>query len=842
MTRRQDEQDGLDLHLAQVADQTPQESDNGFFVDNLYKFWFLDYASYVILDRAIPDIDDGLKPVQRRILHAMNEIEDGRYNKAAHIIGQAMRFHPHGDVPISEALVKMAEKGLFIDTQGNWGNPITGDDSAAPRYIEARLTPFAKDTVYSDHSTVWGLSYDGRYKEPTTLPIKFPVLLFQGVEGIAVGLSTKILPHNFCELIKESIAILKGYKPKLLPDFPTGGSADFSGYHDGKKGAKVKVRAKIDIVNNKLLKITEIPYGTTTTSLIESILSAHEKGKIKIKKIEDNTGKEVEILVHLLPGVSVDSMIESLYAFSDCELSLSPIACVISKGKPLFCGVSEILTYSTARTKELLRLDLEHEKQKLSEKLHLATLEKIFIENKLYKKIEAEETWEGVLQAITKGLKPFLSSLFRELQEGDVEKLTEIRIKRLSKFDATKADDALKDLKTKLATVEKNLSNLTEFTIQFFKKLLQQYGSQYPRKTRLETFELRKDLALSLNRCKVYLDKKEGFIGTGLKKDEFAFECAENDEWIAFSEEGIFMVGKPEEKTFVGKGILQATTYKKNDERCVYHLIYREGKTGPVLAKRFNVASTIRYKPYSLTKEVPGSKVLYLSINPHGEAEKVQLVVKDSSAKTKSKKGQFEFDFASLPIKDRQNRGTLISEDKVEKVLLLSKGASTLSVQRIWFDRDELNLNTDGKGTYIGKCSGAEKMISLYGSGSFELFDLDLAHRFSEQVLQVAKCEPGSILSVVYYDEAKDDVYVKRVLIDESFGIGRFDFIERSPGNKIYLATLKPNPVIQAEFVSAKKGLPSEEEISLEDIAPVKGLQALGTKLSPKKLKSLSLI
>lgn len=702
-------------------------------VDHMYREWFLDYASYVILDRAIPDIDDGLKPVQRRLLHALNEMEDGRYNKAANVIGHTMRYHPHGDMAISEALIKLAQKNLLIDTQGNWGNPLTGDQAAAARYIEARLTPFAKDVVFNAAITEWQASYDGRAKEPVALPIKFPLLLFQGAEGIAVGLATKILPHNFCELLKESIAVLRGYKPNLLPDFPGGGTADFSDYNDGKKG-KVKVRAHIEVVSDKLLRISEIPFGTTTTSLIDSILAANDKGVIKIKKIEDNTAENIEILIHLSPASSPEQVLAGLYAFTDCEISITPNCCVIANNKPLFCSVSELLTHATMRTKELIRKDLEHEKTILENKLHLAILEKIFIDERIYRKIEAAETWEKVLEITLKGFKSHKDSLLRQPTTEDLEKILELKIKRIAKYDLAKTENWIAELREKLKEVENSLANLTAYCISYFKDILKKYGKNYPRKTRVSSFSSVAASKAAVQNTEIFCDRKEGFIGTSLKGAESLGMASEFADILSLADDGNMMVHRVCDKMFVGKNIIYAGFFKE-DERCLFHLIYRDGKDGAIFAKRFTLTSYIRNKMYDLTKGAKNSKILYFSVNPNGEQEKVKISFKSTPLLKTA--GTLEFDFGQLAVKNRQLVGTEISKNKVDSIVRSLVGASTLQAQRVWFDRNLSKLNTNGEGVYLGKYTGSEKLSISYGSGRTEKLEFQWDLFFSPDVVEV---------------------------------------------------------------------------------------------------------
>ncbi|MBI2602093.1 MAG: DNA gyrase/topoisomerase IV subunit A [Deltaproteobacteria bacterium] len=812
-----------------------EPSDKG--VAQMYKRWFLDYASYVILDRAIPEVEDGLKPVQRRILHSLWEMDDGRFNKAANVIGHTMRYHPHGDMAICDALVKLAQKGLLIDMQGNWGNPLTGDQAAAARYIEARLTPFARSVVFSEHITPWQNSYDGRSKEPIALPVKFPLLLFQGAEGIAVGLATKILPHNFCELVKESIAVLRGYKPKLLPDFPSGGLADFSEYSDGARGGKIKVRAKIEVLNSKQIVIREIPYGTTTTSLIDSILSANDKGKIKIKKIEDNTAKDVEILIHLAAGMSPEQVIAGLFAFTDCETSISPNCCVIAEGRPLFCSVSELLTRATNRTRQILKLELEHERHVLREKLHLATLEQIFVEERIYRKIETSESWEHVLRTTEKALKAFHEQLVRELTQDDVLKILELKIKRIAKFDQEKNKALIAELKAKLEEVEKNLASLTAFCIAYFKDLLKTYGKSFPRKTEIATFAQVKAAKVAVADQKVYIDRKEGFVGTNIKDGELLGECSEFTEILTLSQAGELKVHRANEKTYVGKNVLYADFFKPS-ERCIFHLVYRDGREGPVFGKRFDLMSYTRNRLYDLTRGTKGSRVLYFSKNPNGEQEKVQVLLKDNGLLKGP--GKLHLDFATLAIKPRTLIGTVITHEKVDKVVQVLQGASTLAAQRVWFDREKNKLNKEGEGIYLGKYSGEESLLAVYKSGSFEIFPFDWDHHFSPDLLEIQFFDPSQILSVVYFDEEKDDHFVKRVAVGE-FERGRYDFVPLRSSAKVLVATLREDPRVTVHYKGNRNTAQSEETFRISELIEVKGIHAAGNRLARKPVRSVSL-
>lgn len=744
-------------------------------VDRMYREWFLNYASYVILDRAIPEVDDGLKPVQRRLLHALYEMDDGRFNKAANVIGYTMRFHPHGDMAISEALVKLAQKGLLIETQGNWGNALTGDQAAAPRYIECRLTPFAKEVLFEEAITDWQDSYDGRAKEPMVLPCKFPLLLFLGAEGIAVGLATKILPHNFCELIKESIAVLRGQKPHLLPDFPGGGVADYSEYLDGRRGSKIKVRAKIEVNNSKQLCIREIPFGTTTSSLIDSILAANDKGTVKIKKIEDNTAKDIEILIHLHPGASPDQVIAGLYAFTDCEVSITPNVCVIAENKPLFCSVSDLLIRSTNRTKDLLRKSLEHERAVIQNKLHMALMEKIFVEEKIYRKIEGAESWEEVLSITQKSFRPHLGQLLRELTVEDLEKLLELRIKRIAKYDLSKTEEAVSDLRNKLKGVEDSLNNLTLYCINYFKEMLKKYGKVFPRKTEIGSFAPVSVSKAAVSNMEIFIDRKEGFIGSSLKGHESLGMASEYSEIMSLSEDGKMMVHRVSDKISVGKNVVYAGFFQDN-ERCVYHLVYRDGKDGAVLAKRFNFSSYIRNRMYDVTKGTKGSRVLYFSVHPNGEQEKIRVSLKSTSLLKNA--DSIDLDFSNLAVKSRQLIGTVLTEHKVDKITRLLVGASTLQAQRVWFDRKKNQLNSEGEGVYLGKYSGEEQLIAVYASGSYELIDFDWKYHFAPDIIDLRFFSKGLSMMVEGIDTVKKDSFSKRIDL-QNITKGRCDFLPR---------------------------------------------------------------
>ncbi|SFN27945.1 topoisomerase-4 subunit A [Algoriella xinjiangensis] len=807
-------------------------------VSGMYQEWFLDYASYVILERAIPSIYDGLKPVQRRILHSMRELEDGRYNKVANIVGNTMKYHPHGDMAISDAMVQIGQKELLIDMQGNWGNTYTGDRAAASRYIEARLTKFALEVVYNPKTTKWQPSYDGRNKEPVDLPIKFPLLLAQGVEGIAVGLSTKILPHNFIELIDASIAHLRGKKFQVFPDFLTAGSIDVSDYNDGLRGGKVRIRAKISQEDKTILKITEIPFGTTTGSLIDSVLKANDKGKIKIKKIEDNTAAEVEILIHLVPGSSTDKTIDALYAFTDCEISVSPNACVITDQTPEFLTVTEILTHNTNNTVKLLKSELEIELNELQEQWHFSSLERIFIENRIYHDIEEEETWEGVISAIDKGLKPYIAHLIRPVTEEDITRLTEIRIKRISKFDLDKAQQFIESLEEKIENVRHHLANLIDYAVEYFKSLKVKYGKGKERKTEIRTFDTIDASKVAVANTRFYVDREEGFIGTSLKKDEFLFECSDIDDIIVFRADGSMIVSKVETKTFVGKGIIHIGIWHKNDKRTIYNMIYRDGKNGPAYQKRFAVTGITRDKEYDLTAGNKGSEVLYFTANPNGEAQVVSVILKTHQ---RIKKLKFDLDFADLTIKGRASKGNLVTKYPVKKVELKEEGVSTLAPRQIWFDPEVKRLNADGLGILLGSFKGDDKILTINKKGEAKLVSFELSNRFDEELEIIEKWKPNKPISCVYYDADKDKYFVKRFVLEDTLSPQTFFGLEDDKSSVKVIST-DYLPVIELIFPKIK-GIDKEPEvINLEEFITIKGIKAQGNQLTTYKVKHINVL
>lgn len=809
-------------------------------VSGMYQNWFLEYASYVILERAVPAIEDGFKPVQRRILHSMKEMDDGRFNKVANVIGQTMQYHPHGDASIGDAIVNIGQKDLLIETQGNWGDIRTGDRAAAARYIEARLSKFGLEVVFNPQTTDWQLSYDGRKREPVTLPVKFPLLLAQGVDGIAVGLSTKIMPHNFVELIQASVKVLQGKKPKIYPDFPTGGSADFSEYNEGLRGGKIKVRAKIEEVDKKSIAIKDIPFGTTTTGLIDSIIKANDKGKIKIKKVVDNTAEEVEILIELASGQSPNITIDALYAFTDCEVSISPNACVIIEDKPHFMSVNEILRINTAQTVELLKRELEIRKGELLEKILFSSLEKIFIENRIYRDIEECETWEAVIQTIDKGLDPFKKEFYREITEEDIVRLTEIKIKRISRFDAFKADEAMRKLQEELEQVEHNLANLIEYAIGYFQRLLEKYGKGRERKTEIKSFENIKAAIVAANNAKLYVNRKEGFIGYGMKKDEFVTECSDIDDIIVFRKDGKFQVVRIADKIFVGKDILYAGVWKKNDERMVYNLLYLDGKSGRTMVKRFQVLGITRDREYDLTKGERGSKVLYFTDNPNGEAELVTIYL-SSGAKARVK--VFDFNFADVEIKGRGAGGNIVTRYPVRKVQLKMEGKSTLGGLDIWYDDSVGRLNRDDRGLLLGNFQSEDKILVIYKTGEYELTSFELTNRYEpDKIMLITKLDPDGVISAVHYDGGSKTHYVKRFQIETSTMDKRFGFISEEKGSKLVMITTVAQPQIEVHYT--EKGSRERKTVTydMDMLIDVKGWKATGNKLSAHSVKKVVLL
>nr|WP_236943335.1 DNA gyrase/topoisomerase IV subunit A [Hymenobacter sp. PAMC 26628] len=825
-------------------------------VRGMYQNYFLDYASYVILERAVPAIEDGLKPVQRRILHAMKEMDDGRFNKVANVIGQTMQYHPHGDASIGDAMVNLGQKDLLIETQGNWGDVRTGDGAAAPRYIEARLSKFALDVVFNPDTTEWQLSYDGRKREPTTLPVKFPLLLAQGVEGIAVGLSTKIMPHNFRELCQASIAVLRGKDVQLLPDFSTGGLCDATNYNSGMRGAKIRLRATIEKVDKTMLIIRDIPYGTTTTALMESIVKASEANKIKIKKVVDNTAAAVEIQVQLPTGVSPDLTMDALYAFTDCEISISPNTCVIIGDKPRFVGVEDVLRLSTKATVRLLERELEIRQQELWERWHNASLEKIFIENRIYRRIEEAETWEQILETIDAGLKKFVRVasekpkandqrvvLRRLVTEEDLTRLTEIRIKRISKFDGFKADEYLQKLTAELEEVADHLANLTRYAVAYFEGLLKKYGAGRERKTQLRTFDVVTAQKVAVANQKLYVNYQDGFVGYGLKKDEKAdviCDCSDLDDIIAIKRDGTFVVSRIAEKTFVGKDILHVGVYNKNDDRLVYNMVYVDGASGISFAKRFLVSGITRDKAYDLTKGTKGTKTLYLTANPNSESEIVTIQLSDKAA---ARVKQFDFDFAELAIKGKGSMGNIVTKQLIKKIAQKSRGDSTLGGRETFFDAVVGRLNTAGHGRYLGAFDTDETVLVVFKDGSYELTTPDPGNHYDvPSIVLLRKYDPETVLSAVYMDGDTKVHYVKRFRIETSTLGKRFTFITETKGSKLLAVTAHPEPVVEAKVQKDKKGDKETEQIGLHEFIDVKGWKAMGNKLNYYKVHALDLL
>ena len=804
-------------------------------VTGMYKDWFLDYASYVILERAVPAISDGLKPVQRRILHSMKDLDDGRYNKVANIVGHTMQYHPHGDASIADAMVQIGQKDLMIDMQGNWGNILTGDRAAASRYIEARLSKFALEVVFSPKVTNWQLSYDGRKKEPVNLPVKFPLLLAQGAEGIAVGLSTKVLPHNFNELIQASIAYLKGKKFTLIPDFQTGGIIDVQNYNDGIRGGKVRVRAKISAQDKNTLVITEIPFSTTTSSLIESILKANEKGKIRVKKIEDNTAANVEILIHLPSGISPDKTIDALYAFTGCETSISPLGCVIINHKPNFIGVSDMLRISTDSTVQTLKKELEVKLQELENQWHFASLERIFIENKVYRLIEDQETWEGVLNAIDEGLKPFIGVLKRPIVEDDLIRLTEIKIKRISKFDIDKAQQRIDTLEAEIKEVQGHLDNLIEYAINYFNHLKKEYGKGKDRLSEVRVFDDVDATKVVVRNLKLYVNREEGFIGTSLKKDEYVCDCADIDDVIVFTKSGIMQVVKVDSKVFIEKDIIYAAVFKKKDQRTIYNLVYKDGSGGTSYIKRFAVTGVTRDKPYNLTQGKPNSEILYFTANPNGEAETVSILLRNTGS---VKKLKWELDFADLQIKGRSVKGNIVSKHNILRVELKERGVSTLKPRKIWFDPTVLKLNVDDRGNLLGAFRGDDKLLVINHKGDAKTVAPDLSLHFESTPLVMERWVEKRPITAVYFDGDKERYFIKRFLIEN---VNKEDnFLKEN--SKLIFVSSEWRPVIELIFTKPRgaEELPNRLVV-VEDFIGVKGFKALGNQLVTEKIKEVVL-
>ncbi|OAB27243.1 topoisomerase-4 subunit A [Flavobacterium fryxellicola] len=806
-------------------------------VTGMYKDWFLDYASYVILERAVPAIEDGFKPVQRRIMHSLKELDDGRYNKVANVVGHTMQYHPHGDQSIGDAMVQIGQKELLIDCQGNWGNILTGDGAAASRYIEARLSKFALEVLYSPKITDWGVSYDGRRAEPNNLPVKFPLLLASGAEGIAVGLSTKVLPHNFNELIDSSIKILKGKPFTIYPDFMTQGIADVSNYNDGLRGGRVRVRAKIAQLDKNTLVITQIPFSTNTTTLIDSILKANDKGKIKIKKIEDNTAADVEILIHLFPGVSPDKTIDALFAFTACETSVAPLGCVIEDNKPLFIGVSEMLKISTHRTVQLLKSELEIQLGELEEQWHFLSLERIFIENKIYRDIEEMTTRETVIKAVDDGLKPHTQHLKRAVTEEDILRLLDIRIMRISKFDSNKAQDKIESLEGDIEQVKHNLEHLIDFAIAYFAKLKEKYGKGRERQTELRIFDDIEATKVVLRNTKLYVNKEEGFVGTSLKKDQYVTDCSDIDDVIVFLRDGKMMITKVDAKTFVGKDIIHIAIFDKSDKRTIYNMIYRDGKSGPSYIKRFNVSGVTRDKAYDLTNETAGSQVLYFSCNPNGEAEVITILLRQIGT---VKKLKFDIDFASLAIKGRASKGNLVTKYPIKKIELKEKGISTLLPRKVWFDDTVQRLNVDGRGELLGEFRPSDKILIVSQNGKIKVLTPELSTHFDEDMIVLEKWVPKKPISAIYYDGEKERYYVKRFLVETENK--EESFITEHPSSRLEIVSTDYRPVAELIFTKVKGVQKENMTVDIESYIAIKGFKALGNQLTTDKLKQVNLL
>jgi len=803
-------------------------------LSGMFEDWFLDYASYVILERAVPHLYDGLKPVQRRILHSMKRLDDGRYNKVANIIGHTMQFHPHGDASIGDALVQIGQKDLLVDMQGNWGNIMTGDRAAAPRYIEARLSKFALDVVFNPKTTFWTPSYDGRNNEPIALPVKFPLLLTQGAEGIAVGLSTKILPHNFNELIDACVKYLLEKDFEIYPDFLTGGYVDISRYNEGLRGGKIRVRAKIEAIDKKTLIIKELPFGKTTTTLIDSVLLANEKGKIKIKKIDDNTAAEVEIIIDLVPGISTDQMIDALYAFTDCEISISPNAVVIEDDKPKFLTVKDMLKTSANNTVELLRRELEIRKGELQDDWHKSSLEKIFIENRIYHDIEDSPDWDSTIATIDKGLEPFKKALLREVTTEDIERLTEIKMKRITKHDAFKADEHIKNIEAEIEEINYKLEHIIDYTIEYYKNIKKKYGKGRERKSEIRSFDNIEATKVVIANEKLYANFKEGFIGTSLKKDEFVSECSDIDDVIVFLKNGKYLVTKVSDKAFVGKNILHLAVFRKNDERTVYNVVYRDGKYGNAYMKRFMVKSITRDREYDLTKGTDNSKILYFTANPNGEAEIVKVQLKP---KPKLRKLNLELDFSKVAIKGRNSQGNILSKNDIHKISLKEKGVSTLGGRKIWFDEATLRLNTDERGTYLGDFLGQDTILVITKSGKFRFTSFDLTNHYEDDILIIEKYDKDKIYSVVHFDGEQNYYYLKRFTLipDDKSG----DLITEHKKSKMSCLSVEDFPLFNIAF-GGKDSDKDDEKIDAEEFIAIKSYKARGNRISTNSVKKIT--
>ena len=821
-------------HINQIVDN----SESITRVTGMYKDWFLDYASYVILERAVPAIEDGFKPVQRRIMQSMKDLDDGRYNKVANIVGHTMQYHPHGDASIADAMVQIGQKDLLIDTQGNWGNTLTGDRAAASRYIEARISKFGLDVIFNPKITKWQASYDGRRKEPVNLPVKFPLLLAQGAEGIAVGLSTKILSHNFIELIDSSIKHLQGKKINIFPDFITGGVADFSNYNDGKRGGKVRLRAKISTIDKSTLLISEIPYGTTTTSLIDSILKANDRGKIRIKKIDDNTASKVEILIYLPNGISPDKTIDALYAFTNCETSISPLGCVIENNKPLFIGVSEILKISTDNTVDLLKQELLIKLGELENQWHYSSLERIFIENKIYRDIENQDTWQGVLKAIDLGLRPYTNNLKRDVTEEDIIRLTEIKIKRISKFDIDKASDKIIDLENQIKNVKFNLDDIVNFSINYFKSLKKDYSENRQRKTEIKLFDDVDATKVVIRNTKLYVNREEGFIGTSLRKDEYVCDCSDIDDLIVFTKDCKVVITKVGSKTFIGKNIIHAAVFKKKDKRTIYNMIYKDGDKNFYYLKRFAVSGVTRDKVYDLSSAKKESVVYYFSANPNGEAEIVSLILRQSA---KLKKFKWDINFSDYLIKGRSSRGNIVTKHNVNKIELKEKGVSTLKPRKIWFDDTIQRLNVDARGELLGEFRGEDKLLIIRQNGILKTISPEITTRFNEDMIVLEKWLPKKPISAIYFDGKKEKYFLKRFLIENENK--EETFISLNKNSFLEIVSTDWKPVVELVYNKERnKEQRPNTSIDVEEFISIKGIKAQGNQLTGYKVKQINIL
>ncbi len=828
----QDPQEQYDLE-GEGGDALPKS----VHLSDMYRNWFLDYASYTILERAVPHINDGLKPVQRRLMHAMKELDDGRFNKVANIIGHTMKYHPHGDASIGDALVQMGQKDLLVETQGNWGNILTGDAAAAPRYIEARLSKFALEVLFNPKTTTWQASYDGRNKEPLTLPVKFPLLLAQGGEGIATGLTSKIMPHNFLELIDASIDYLKGKDCELYPDFPTGGMADVSRYNDGSRGSRIRVRARISATDKKTLVVTELPFGVTTTSLIDSVVTANDRGKIRVRKIEDNTAENVEINIHLAPGVSPDQTIDALYAFTHCEVTISPVCCVIEDQKPRFISVKEILAFCTEQTRSLLKRELEIQRAEAMEHLHFASLEKLFIEKEIYEPIKKCRTDEEIDSTILKGFKPYLKQLIRPISPEDIKRLRKIPIERISKFNSDKANEVIQAIEDDIRQLDHDLKHLTEYTIDYFKRIRKKFGAGRERKTELKNFDVIQATMVAAANQRLYVNREEGFAGTSLKKDEFVCDCSDIDDIIVFREDGTFLVTKVSDKVFVGKGVIHIDVFRKNDERTIYNMIYRDGRLGAAMVKRFAVLGVTRDKEYDLTKGTKDSRVMYFTANPNGEAEVITVHLRP---KPRLRVLTYDFDFSTIAIKGRASIGNILSRNEVRKIVLKDTGVSTLGARDIWFDEAVLRLNADGRGKHLGAFAEDEKIIALMQSGQYKIYNFDLSNHFDDDILIIEKYRPGKVYTAIYHDGENGFQFVKR--FEAEMTDKKVCFISESEGSDLIFLSGDRHPRIEVVYDSKNPKARTEETFALDEFIGVKGFKAKGKRLSSIPVKTINIL